>query len=58
LVKVTLSIRAALYSNQVRVQHRKLSPMDRMKVGRVRLSRVNQNVRRNGGKAIKQMVAV
>jgi integrase/recombinase XerC len=37
-----------LASAQVRVQHRKFSPMDRMNLGRVRLARVPWNGRSNG----------
>jgi site-specific recombinase XerD len=37
-----------LASAQVRVQHRKFSPMDRMNLGRVRLGRVTRNGQSNG----------
>lgn len=47
-----------LASAQVRVQHRKLSPMDRMNLGRVKLGRTGKNGGRNGSKARKELVAI
>jgi site-specific recombinase XerD len=45
-----------LASSQVRVQHRKFSPMDRMNLGRVKLGRAGGNGGRNGHKAKRGLV--
>lgn len=45
-----------LASAQVRVQHRKFSPMDKMNLGRVKLGRVGGNGGRNGSKARRGLV--
>ena len=45
-----------LASAQVRVQHRKFSPMDRMNLGRVRLGRTSGNGGRNGSKEKRELV--
>jgi len=47
-----------LASAQVRVQHRKFSPMDRMNLGRVRLGGSVGNGGRNGNRERRQLVAV
>ena len=47
-----------LASSQVRVQHRKFSPMDRMNWGRVRFGTINREVNMNRHNAKKQAVVV
>jgi hypothetical protein len=47
-----------LASSQVRVQHRKFSPMDRMNLGRVRLGRMTRNGPSNGNGLANQRNAV
>ena len=47
-----------LASAQVRVQHRKFSPMDKMNLGRVKLGRVGGNGGRNGSKSRKELLAL
>ena len=47
-----------LASSQVRVQHRKFSPMDRMNLGRVSLGRMYQNGPSNGNGLPKKRNAV
>ena len=47
-----------LASSQVRVQHRKFSPMDRMNLGRVRLGRMPRNGPSNGDRLAKKRNAV
>jgi len=47
-----------LASSQVRVQHRKFSPMDRMNLGRVSLGRMYQNGPSNGNGLTKKCNAV
>lgn len=47
-----------LASSQVRVQHRKFSPMDRMNLGRVSLGRTHQNGPSNGNGLTKKCNAV
>lgn len=47
-----------LASSQVRVQHRKFSPMDRMNLGRVRLGRMTRNGPSNGNGLAKKCNAV
>ena len=47
-----------LASAQVRVQHRKFSPMDRMNLGRVRLGRIDNNISRKGSRVKRRLVAV
>ena len=47
-----------LASAQVRVQHRKFSPMDRMNWGSVKLGRASFKPSRNTGKAREELVAV
>lgn len=47
-----------LASSQVRVQHRKFSPIDRMNLGRVRLGRTNQKLSRNRNKRRKELEAI
>jgi site-specific recombinase XerD len=47
-----------LASSQVRVQHRKFSPMDRMNLGRVRLGKPGGNGGRNGNRERRQLLAV
>jgi site-specific recombinase XerD len=47
-----------LASAQVRVQHRKFSPMDRMNLGRIKLGRVGGNGGRDGSKARRGLVSL
>jgi site-specific recombinase XerD len=47
-----------LASSQVRVQHRKFSPMDRMNLGKVKLGRLTQNGPSNGNGPAKKHNAV
>jgi site-specific recombinase XerD len=47
-----------LASSQVRVQHRKFSPMDRMNLGRVKLGRMTHNGSSNGNGLAKKFNAI
>lgn len=47
-----------LASAQVRVQHRKFSPMDRMNLGSIRLGKSVGNVSKNGNRERRQLVAM